>query len=429
MTQEDMQDYNFTEAGWETLYDTVDDPNFLDQDARLIFRSLERRLKIRSFGDYLKRYICRKAQLTTSYQDVPLADYQSMIRSAFSDNHTPPSFTPTTAKLSALSKNWLTQRTVKRNVVFLLGFGLGMSVENVNELLTKALLEREINPKDPFEVVCWYCYKNQFSYYKFEELWERYQAAPANALASGLFDVESTIGARNAIQGIHDDATLLAYLLTLKAKDGTSTTSFSARRCFDALYAQARDLVAGLYNAQEDEDHSEALGRYIDRLSRSDRLSDVEKQQRIQRFRDKKRVFTREDITESDLEQVICAAIPTDRHGNLRPSKASKLGEQFAGKRFSRQHIGEILSGKAEVTRFDLITLHFFVFSQQLDVYPEPKTRCLAFQDSMDAMLAQCFLGEMYIQNPYECFVLMCLLSNDPLGTYADVWELSYDQE
>lgn len=112
----------------------------------------------------------------------------------------------------------------------------------------------------------------------------------------------------------------------------------------------------------------------------------------------------------------------------MTPSKASKLNEQFSGKRFSRQRIGDILSGDAEVTRFDLITLNFFVFSQKLDVYPEPKVRYLQFHESMDAILEKCFLGKMYVQNPYECFVLMCILSDDPLGTYADVWELSYNK-
>ena len=43
--------------------------------------------------------------------------------------------------------------------------------------------------------------------------------------------------------------------------------------------------------------------------------------------------------------------------------------------------------------------------------------------------LADCSMGSLYITNPYECFVLMCILSEDPLGTYADVWELSYEPE
>ena len=36
-------------------------------------------------------------------------------------------------------------------------------------------------------------------------------------------------------------------------------------------------------------------------------------------------------------------------------------------------------------------------------------------------------MGELYIQNPYECFLLICMLAEDPLGTYADVVERSYE--
>ena len=84
------------------------------------------------------------------------------------------------------------------------------------------------------------------------------------------------------------------------------------------------------------------------------------------------------------------------------------------------------MSGRAEVTRFDLITLNFFIFSQKLDVYPDPKQRYVQFQDAVDELLEKCFMGKMYVQNPYECFVLMCILSDDPLATYADVWEMSF---
>lgn len=424
----DIRDFDFTDAAWESLYDAVDDTQFLEKDAHLIYNSLKHRLKIISFGDYLKRYIYQKAGLTEPFAEVPLKEYQLIIRSAFSDNHTPPSFTPTTAKLSALSKNWLTQQTVKRNVVFLLGFGLNMSVDDVNTFLTKALREQEINPKNPFEVICWYCYKKQFSYLKFEQLWKIYNDTPANSLDLGRIYSEHTIGVRNTMHSIHDDAALIAHLTKLKAYKNMSAMSFTAKQCFDDLYREARDLIAKLYNAYEDEAHSDAVQNYIRKLSLNERLVDSEKQKRIEQFRSRKKVFSREDITESDIEHIICAAIPTDRHGNLTPSKASKLNEQFSGKRFSRQRIGDILSGDTEVTRFDLITLNFFVFSQKLDVYPEPKVRYLQFHESMDTILEKCLLGKMYVQNPYECFVLMCILSDDPLGTYADVWELSYNK-
>lgn len=427
MSESDIKDFDFTEAAWESLYDAVDDTVFLEQDAEVIYNSLKHRLKFIPFGDYLKRYIYLKAGLEEPFADVPLKEYQLIIKSAFSDNHTPQSFTPTTAKLSALSKNWLTQQTVKRNVVFLLGFGLNMSVEDVNMFLTKALRETEINPKNPFEVICWYCYKNKYNYLKFEKLWELYNNTPANSVDMGLIYSEHTIGVRNSMISVHDDATLIAHISKLKTSDNVSSISITARECFDTLYNEARDLIAELYNQMEDEEHTDALFEYQDKISRSDRLYDCEKIERIKKFRDEQRTFTREDITESDIEHIICAAIPTDRHGNLTPSKASKLNEQFAGKRFSRQRIGEILSGNAEITRFDLITLNFFVFSQKLNVYPEAKQRYMQFLESTNKILEKCFMGNLYIQNPYECFVLMCILSLDPLGTYADVWELSYE--
>src|SRR5699024_8577397 len=177
--------------------------------AQLIYTTLKHRMKLLSFGDYLKRYIYLKAELTEPFADIPLKEYQLIIRSAFSDNYTPPSFKPTTAKLSALSKNWLTQQTVKRNVVFLLGFGLSMSVDDVNMFLTKALREQEINPKNPFEVICWYCYQKRFNYLKFEQLWRIYNATQPNTVDMWHFYGEQTIGVRHSMYSIHDDATLI----------------------------------------------------------------------------------------------------------------------------------------------------------------------------------------------------------------------------
>lgn len=401
MGNDDLRDYDFTEAAWESLYDVVDDSHFHDRDAQLIYTTLKHRMKLISFGDYLKRYIYLKAELTEPFADIPLKEYQLIIRSAFSDNHTPPSFKPTTAKLSALSKNWLTQQTVKRQVVFLLGFGLNMSADDVNLFLTKALREPEINPKNPFEVICWYCYKKHFNYLKFEKLWEDYNEMPVNAIDSVSADGEQTIGVRNSMYDIRDDRMLMAHLSKLKAGKNISVMSATAKACFDTLYGEARDLIAKMYNSEPDTAQQSGS-------------------------RSRKKAVTRHDITESDMEQVLCSAIPKDHHGNLTPGKRSKLNEQFAGKRFSRQRISDILAGRAEVTRFDLITLNFFIFSQKLGVYPDPKQRYMQFQDAVDELLEKCFMGKMYVQNPYECFVLMCILSDDPLATYADVWEMSF---
>lgn len=421
---------DFTNHAWESLYEAVDDVDFINSDATLIYDALKRRLRFIPFGDYLKRYIYTKAGLSGAYDEIPLKEYQQIIKDSFYDNNTPAAFEPTTAKLTALSKNWLTQQTVGRKVVFLLGFGLGMCIDDVNLFLTKALREAEINPKDPFEVICWYCYKNGYSFLKFEKLWSMYDRTPPRSTGDIDFIFgERTIGIRNTVYSIHDDEDLTAYLSKLKIAGNRSRISVTAREQFDLLYDEARDLIADLYNQLEDEKNYDAVEEYRQRQDFNDRMDDYEKQERIKRLRAQKKVFTRDDITESDIERVICSAIPTDRHGNLVPSKESKLNGQFAGKRLSRQHIGEILSGKAEISRFDLITLNFFIFSQKLDQWQNPKQRYIRFLESTNEILNSCFMGQLYVQNPYECFVLMCILSDDPLGTYADVLELSYEPQ
>lgn len=419
---------DFTNVALESLYHAVDDEGFREnEDARLIYEQLEKNLRAIPFGDYLKRYIYQKAGLTGKYDEIPLDEYRLILRESFRDNDTPASFEPTTVKLSSLCKNWLTQQTVKRSVVFLLGFGLRMSVEDVNDFLVKALHEPEINSKDPFEVICWYCYKNEYSYPKFERLWRIYQETPANSLDMGLLYTEQTAGIRSTMFSIHDEATLIAHLARMKTGKNIARFSVTARKYFDQLYNETCQIIAEMYNRTEEEEHDAYVSRYRDNLASNTRMYDYEKVQRVKKLKEEKKVYTAADITESDIEHIIYAAVPTDRHGNLTPAKASKLNEQFAGKRFSRQHMHEILTNKTEIDRFDLITLNFFLFSQKVDEIPIANRRYIQFIDSTNEILAGCCMGQLYIANPYECFLMMCILSDDPLGTYADVWELSYD--
>ena len=420
---------DFTESALDSMYDAVDDPYFLDNDAELIFKALKSRLNAIPFCDYLKRYIYCKAGLSGRYDEIPIKDYQRIIKDAFIDNHTPASFSQVTSKISALTKNWLTQQTVNRNVVLLLGFGLNMSVEDVNDFLIKALREPGLNFKDPFEIICWYCYKNEYNYLKFNKLWEAYQETPPNSLDMNVLYKEQTVRLRNSANSIHSDASLLSHLSKMKNDKNESLMGVTAHKYFYSLYDSARDIVASMYNSTEDELHSIDVEKYKNKLALNDRLYDFEKQKRIEKKVSDKYIFTRDDITPADIEHVICAAIPLDRHGNLLPLKNSKLNAHFHGKKFSRQRLADILNNEVAVDRFDLITLNFFMYSQMTEDYVNSKSLYSSFVDSTNRILESCSMGELYVANPYECFILMCILSDDPLGTYADVWEMAYDTE
>ncbi len=396
------EELNYTVNAWEQLYDVVDNSYFLDKDSELIYHALEKKIHSLSFGEFLKRYLYTKAEIEEPFESVSLSEYQQIIRDSFQEYNTPKSFEESSAKLGALSKNWLTQKSVNRKVVFLLGFGLGMDVEDVDEFLQKALREKGINPKDPFEVLCWYCYRNHYRYPKFESLWTTYQKTPAQSVDLALLFSDRTIGYRQGMISVEDDAHIISFVTKLKNAENISHISVTAGDCFRELYGRARELVANLYNTSEDFAETRKAG---------------------QKF------YTAEEITPGDLEHIISSAIPVGGQGNLVPARLSSLNTQFDGKRFSRQRVTEILSDHAEVNRFDLITLNFFIYSQTLDAYDTPKGRYSAFIEDTNDILNKCYMGELYVGHPYECFILMCLLSEEPLGTYADVLEMSYSSE
>ena len=429
MTEELDRSYDFTQAAWNKMYNAVDHEYFQEMDSELIYQSLEKELRPVPFGDYLKRYIYRKAGMEGSFRDVPLKDYQTMIIDAFRDNHTPPSFTPTTSRLSALCRSWLIQQTVRRQVVLLLGFGLAMSTEDVNAFLYKALHEPVLDTSDPFEMICQYCYDHGYGYYKFEQLKRIYDQMKPGELEMKLIYENQPAGREESIRSTQDDARLMTYLMTLKGSKGTSKAADTAYTVFCTLYDQARDVIAEQYTRESLEENELRVRQLQERLERNDRLYDEEKQQRLRQAQEAGRVWRREDITESDLEHILCSSIPTDRYGNLTPAKKSTLFSQFEGKRFSRKHINEILHRNTPVERFDLITLNFLIHAVQVDQQPNAKKRYIHLIESTNRLLQSCGMGPLYVTNPYECFILMCILSVSPLETYADVMEMSYDQE
>ena len=91
----------------------------------------------------------------------------------------------------------------------------------------------------------------------------------------------------------------------------------------------------------------------------------------------------------------------------------------------SRQRISAILNRRQKPDRFDLITLLFYIYAQVEDT-DSCEERCRNYIDHINEILIRCHMYELYPVNPYESFVIMCLLTEMPLFAYAEVWEKSY---
>ena len=421
---DDKEALNFTRYSENEFYNSVDMEAFYDKDSEIIYEHLKNRTVLIPFGNYLKRYIFQKAGFSGDYQAIDLKKYQAIIIESFEENNTPPSFVQTTAKLSALSKNWLTQSSVNRNVVFLLGFGLHMRVEDVSKFLLHALNERDFNFKSPFEVICWYCFKHGYRFPKFVQLIDLYRTLPYK---DRFFVSEATVVLRNMFREVETEEELMRCLSQIKAENAGQFFSVTANEHFLRLYEKTKTIIAQKYNEDAQSEADRKAKEYYSKMENSFLLTFEEKLRKAAKIRESAKKFSANEITEADVEKFLCCGVPFDGKGNLQKNSQSTLAKHFSSKRMSRQHIYDILTKRIGVDRFDLITLNFFVIAMDERI-ENNKSRFFYFTETTNRILEDCSFGGMYIANPYECFLQMCMLSDWPMGAYADVLEKSYGQ-
>ena len=366
-----VRDFDFTRKAMQGISRVVTSDDFEDMDVDAIFDYLLNEMEIVVFRDYLKRYIYERAGMKEPFFRVPDETYLEIILDSFDQNRAPVSLTPTTVKRRAMVKRWLDQDSVTRQTVFALGFGLRMTAEDVGDFLTKVIKESGFDDLDPRECAYRYCYTKNLPYAKAVSLMNG-EAAPGNAEEKQLAD----------------------RIAELK-KQGDSLTRSRRAQSFRNVYRECRELVAGLY--QEENDTG-----------------------------DGSKVWKPEDIGPSDIERILCDGIPTVPGGNRMKMSSSLLNRQFRQKRITRQRLDSLLKGELEIERYDLITLQFLIDSQKED--ENPRKRCLDYLDRMNGILTGCGMQAVYPANPYEAFILMCMLTEMPLLTYYDVWEKSYGE-
>lgn len=386
-----VEDFEFTRKAAQRFRQVVSLDGFEDEDADVIFHYLYKEMELVSFGDHLKRYIYERAGLEEPYGEVTQDIYRDIVIDSFHETCTPKSMKPTSTKLTSLVNNWLSQASVKRETVFLLGFGLKMSAEDVSDFLTRVLREQDFDFHNPEEVIYWYCFFRQEGYYKAEELKQKY---------SQLIPDEGYTEAAKVYSGelcLDTEEKLLKYLAYVKAgADDPMSEKSQAFQEFLHLLNRAKKIIAAMYQGDEEE-------------------------------KNRGKIWDVSEISDSDVEKVICSGIPVNKMGNLKKMSASILARHFSQKRFSRQRINSIMNHKLPVERFDLITLEFFIVSQEMQD-EDPYQRYRHFLDEIQEILHKCGMSEIYIVNPYECFLLMCLLTDCPLAVFADIWEMSYEE-
>ena len=365
----DRKSMEFTAHSSDIVAEIVQDGIAETDDPKIIFQTLKNNIRLIPFGAYLRRYIFRSMGGKGDYDSIPVKEYKQIIMTSFRENYTPKSFHDTTVKFSTLVEGWLERDSVSRDTVFLLGFGLRMPVEDVSMFLKTALKDQDFNVTDPRELIIQFCLKNH---------------RPAGT-------------AIEMIRKYCDNENTNRIIVRSGEPDGTMTIRSRA--------SQFRS---------EDELEEELM-----RLLGSSRSYPYS--------RTGMRMF--QELYHSDFEQILYSGIRRTASGNLERASASVLNSSFTYMRLSRQRISKILAGQTQVNRYDLMTLLFYNMTRELDEDTSIATRFNTYVSSVNRLLTDCFMDKINISNPYETFLLMCMLTPDPIMTFEDVWSFSYEYD
>ncbi len=385
-----IHDYEFTMRSLQSMQRFMDTPEFESMDTRAIFDYIANEMSIVPFADFLKRYIYEKVKISTPFGEVDNSVYHEIIDTAFADNNAPFSLTETTTKKSQMIDRWLTQKSVKRETVFALGFGLKMTADDAGIFLTKVLGEEDFDFTDPSETVIWFCLKRGLSYSRYLEWMSQYEKMTPQDTNPKIW--ESMSGSPELF--LTTQKNLKTYLSMLATTKPGETKQERACQEYITLYDKCRAIVADLRNQENKE-------------------KGVQKQR------------TLADITPGDVEKEFCSGIPYNKSGNLEPITRSWFSTLFQNKKMSRQRITKILNRDRKVERFDLITLLFFIYGAKAEPVGSSE-RISQFVIEINEILHRCGMAEIYPVIPYEAFVMMCLVTDYPLEVYEEIWEQGY---
>ena len=134
----------------------------------------------------------------------------------------------------------------------------------------------------------------------------------------------------------------------------------------------------------------------------------------------------KDPVSPADMERMFCPPVFQDRYGNLQLKFHPEVRRELSARRFTRQHLHLLLSGRKEPDRYDLLTLGFYLHTGA-GAFADASPRVRQFGEDMNRILEACGYGPVYPADPYECFLLMSLASADPMETYNNVMEMALE--
>lgn len=393
-------------------------------------------IKVRNFYDYIRKYMFDKwfkeKVDVEDYYKVSDAYYKKKAMELFKENGV--IVGKDTAGTNDIIRKDMEGHprgayvNTTREKAFQWFFALGFDLETCEIFMKKALRERSFNPRRPIEVIYYYMFKKGMRYDNVDKIIEKY----INRIESMHYEIKcEEIGTEELNTGLllietEDDLFrhLDKVLAASNSREGNIKKSPTVSDIKEGKYIQQRAKTV----------YSSLFDEYVYNLQNYYYIEDDD---------------AGEEVSEIDKKiKLVVKSVEigfTSKDEEKTKNYFSKLymdkWEKFFDNRLTEDRIKKRLNidvektddnddetpDEGEVTREDIITLSFLNYVYANDEEFEetnmmtPKEKAIDFVQEVDIYLYECGFGPFYYANPFEAFIIFCLLSNAPIDIFKDI--------
>lgn len=295
-----------------------------------------------------------------------------------------------------------------RNIAFHLAFALNMKVTLLKDILLKCLLQQTFNPKNHKECIYWYCLTNKISYAQMRsDYLDHYN--------SEAFDEKYRYSIETGIANDHT-LTLIGDIGEMRKKSKEEFLRYLWRLKY------TENLIA--------EERPTEFGKIPDeRVLKRSTPSEV--------YWDNIICFVAEEdsatVENPPLEEEYAARFPVIWKQRRRECYENNqdplmddsiLKELFFGLDYTKRGTESRKWNNVDMSRTEIIATYFIAQCTRNPARDLPRTRLRrAFQKEVGEGLVNSGLRPFYLGAPFELFIILCFLHEDPFCYFMASWE------
>ena len=386
---------------------------------------LKSRKEKRTFGDYIKRIVFElfiEPKDKRKIDEIPEEEYIEDIQSIFAENDMKGIGTLQPGGTTKLTPNnlkkWMAvpSSETRRDRVFLFAFGFNLGEDDVEILLTDAIGQESFNFRNYKEAIYYWCLHKDLGYSGVQRLLRKYESEefrPDSYIGENPYRSE-TRWYGESLKKIEEEKRFEQYLLEFKSKDLDPKKRETSRKILNEVLNKAYYEISPERRAIVKEWKEKRYG--LDVWNKSQKQEADKLKKRIQ------------SLKIGPFIAVLQEEIKKGSEGTENMELLSSLLPHM----WKEKSLQEKMNGDIRIKREDILTGVFLTYAHQLEENLEKmcqeekdySIRVETFIDDVEGYLEQCGMGKYYMVNPYEMFLVLCLLHEKPYSFFMGIWKL-----